>query len=483
MPVNDISRRQFLRTGITAGSAAFALGFLGCSRFLSNPSVDSLIEPYGGYRIDPAGVLDLPPGFRYHTFSTTGETMDDGFLVPGGHDGMAAFPGPDGRTILVRNHELEIDARTGAFGQANELVDRIDSKKIHDSGQGTKPALGGTTTLIYNTRTKELERQFLSLAGTMRNCAGGPTPWNTWISCEECVQQAEDTFETDHGYNFEVSAWASGPVTPIPLKAMGRFYHEAVAVDAGTGIVYQTEDRGDGLVYRFIPHRPGNLAEGGRLQALKIRSLKGADTRNWISPIETLFPWTHNVVPVGERLAVQWIDIENVESPKDDLRNQGFHDKGAARFARGEGMWFSDGVIFFACTNGGERKKGQIWRYTPSPFEGASGEEKDPGILELFIESKSSDLMENADNLTVAPWGDLIVCEDGSREQFLVGITPEGRLYRFARNAKNVFEFAGSTFSPDGTTLFVNIQKPGITLAITGPWHTVDPEVEFKQHG
>ena len=478
MSINNISRRQFLRTGLRAGSAAFSLGFLGCSRLLSNSSVDSLIEPYGGYRIDPAGILDLPPGFRYHTFSTTGETMDDGFLVPGGHDGMAAFPGPDGKTILVRNHELEIDVRTGAFGQSNELVNRIDSKRIHDFGQGLSPALGGTTTLIYNIRTKELERQFLSLAGTMRNCAGGPTPWNTWISCEECVQKAEDTFETDHGYNFEVPVLARGPVTPIPLKAMGRFNHEAVAVDARAGIVYQTEDRDDGLVYRFIPHRPGNLSEGGRLQALKIRDRKSADTRNWRSPLETLSPWTHDVLPVGERLKVEWVDIENVESPKDDLRKQGYHDKGAARFARGEGMWYSDGVIFFACTNGGERKKGQIWRYTPSPFEGASGEEKDPGVLELFIESKSSDLLENADNLTVAPWGDLIVCEDGLAEQFIVGITPEGRLYRFARNAKNVFEFAGSTFSPDGSTLFVNIQTPGITLAITGPWHAVHSEIE-----
>ena len=173
--------------------------------------------------------------------------------------------------------------------------------------------------------------------------------------------------------------------------------------------------------------------------------------------------------------------MKMLKSPKDDLRKQGYHDKGAARFARGEGMWYSDGVIFFACTNGGERKKGQIWRYTPSPFEGTSGEEKDPGILELFIESKSSDLLENADNLTVTPCGDLIVCEDGSTEQFLIGITPEGRLYGFARNAKNIFEFAGSTFSPDGNTLFVNIQKPGITLAITGPWRTVESEI--KQGG
>ena len=250
----------------------------------------------------------------------------------------------------------------------------------------------------------------------MRNCAGGTTPWNSWISCEECVQRVEDTFETDHGYNFEVPAVAPGLVAPMPLKAMGRFYHEAIAVDARTGIVYQTEDRGDGLVYRFIPHRPGQLTAGGRLQALKIRDLKSADTRNWRTPIETVFPWTHDAIPVGETLNVEWVDIQNVESPKDDLRKQGYHDKGAARFARGEGMWYSDGVIFFASTNGGQRKKGQIWRYTPSPLEGTSGEEKDPGALGLFIESESSDLLENADNLTATPWGDLIVCEDGSKE-------------------------------------------------------------------
>ena len=483
MSISNISRRQFLRTGVTATSAAYAFGFVGCSRLMKDSSVESLVEPYGGYRSDPAGILDLPTGFKYHTFSKTGETMDDGLLVPGGHDGMAAFPGLDGRTILVRNHELETDARTGAFGGSNELVSQIDSEKFHDLGQGTKPALGGTTTLIYNTRTKELEEQFLSLAGTMRNCAGGPTPWNTWISCEECVQKAEDTFETDHGYNFEVPARATGLVAPIPLKAMGRFYHEAVAVDARTGIVYQTEDRDDGLVYRFIPDRPGKLTEGGRLQALKIRDLESADTRNWRSPLEPIVAWTHDVIPVGETLSVEWVDIRNVESPKDDLRKQGYHDKGAARFARGEGMWYGDGVIFFACTNGGERKKGQIWRYTPSPVEGTSGEAREPGTLELFIESKHSDLLENADNLTVAPWGDLIVCEDGSKEQFLVGITPQGKLYRFARNAKNIFEFAGSTFSPDGSTLFVNIQKPGLTLAITGPWPAVDSEMKLRSNG
>jgi secreted PhoX family phosphatase len=166
---------------------------------------------------------------------------------------------------------------------------------------------------------------------------------------------------------------------------------------------------------------------------------------------------------------VTWIDLDDVESPEDDLRFRGFA-SGAARFARGEGMWYGRGAIYFACTNGGSEKKGQIWKYTPSPDEGKPEESREPGRLELFVEPNDGTLVENADNLTMAPWGDLIVCEDGSEQQFLVGVTPEGEIYKFARNAMNTSELAGATYSPDGSTLFVNIQSPGITLAITGPW-------------
>ena len=431
-----ISRRQFLRTGIAAGSGAFALGFLGCSRLMTGSIIDSTINRYGDLLPDAAGILDLPSGFTYQAISKAGEQMDDQFLVPGAHDGMATFPGPNGKTIIVRNHELQVDAKKGSpFGSKNERLGNISEQYLYDSGQQTKPALGGTTTLVYNTHTGMLEKQYLSLVGTMRNCAGGPTPWNTWISCEESVKKAGDSlkktggvFEKDHGYNFEVPASATGGlVMPVPLKAMGRFNHEAVAVDARTGIVYQTEDRNDGLIYRFIPDRPGDLAKGGRLQAMKIRGMKSVDTTNWRSFTEQIFRWRYEeTISVGEALEVAWLDIENVESPKDDLRHQGF-DKGAARFARGEGMWYSGNAIYFACTNGGENRTGQIWRYIPSPFEGTRAEENLPGQLELFIEPNNSNLLENADNLTVAPWGDLILCEDGSDMQFYSGCDPGRR--------------------------------------------------------
>ncbi len=462
-----ISRRHFLRQ-----SSVIALGFAGLRHFVEGTAVAapraSALNGYGALRPDPQKLLDLPPGFSYRVISRTGQAMSDGLRVPGQFDGMGAFPGPQGTTILIRNHELEPVRHQdrGAFGPANELLPRVDKGLIYDAGQSRTPSLGGTTTLVYDTRSGQVRSQFLSLAGTIRNCAGGPTPWNSWISCEETVLPAGETPETgiaekNHGYNFEVPASATpGLAAPVPLRDMGRFFHEAVAVDARSGIVYQTEDRGDGLIYRFIPRVPGRLALGGRLQALKIKNRKSVDTRNW---------GDGPLIPRGQSMEVEWIEMRDVESPKDDLRLRGF-EAGAARFARGEGMWAGRGAIYFACTNGGPKKAGQIWRYVPSAHEGRMIEASQPGRLELWVEPNNSDIVENCDNVTVAPWGDIVVCEDGSGEQFVVGVTPQGRFYRIARNATNGSELAGAVFSPDGSTLFVNIQNPGLTFAITGPW-------------
>lgn len=455
-----LSRRHFLRS-----SGVVALAFAGLQKFSEN----SLLAR-GAHNSEPKAkdplvadynqILDLPPGFSYQLISEVGEKMDDGLVVPGRHDGMCAFPGQGGKTILIRNHEVETSmVEIGPFGSKHFRLRRVDQAKLYDLGKGKKPGLGGTTTLVYDTKLGRLERHFLSLAGTYRNCAGGPTPWNSWISCEETVEVAGDDIEKDHGYNFEVPVSDKiGLIDPIPLKAMGRFRHEAVAVDPGTGIVYQTEDRPDGLFYRFIPNTPGKLVAGGRLQVLRVRSARGLDTRNW----------RKQTISIGQSVEVEWVDVEDVESPDDDLRYQGRFERGAARFARAEGIWYARNSFYFACTLGGKKKKGQIWRYLPGPNEGTSDESKQPGRLELFIEPNDGTLIENADNLTMAPWGDLIVCEDGASPQFLVGVTPAGKLYKFAKTTLS--EFAGVTFSPDGTTLFVNIQVPGLTLAIKGPW-------------
>src|SRR5437762_1729572 len=226
---------------------------------------------------------------------------------------------------------------------------------------------------------------------------------------------------------------------------MGRFRREAVAVDPNSGIVYQTEDHALGLFYRFIPKEPGALAKGGRLQALRLR-VRGAQTSNRAgSPIV-----------VGEAMDVEWIDLERVDSPDTDLAAQG-HSKGAAVFDRNEGIIRGSDGVYFCSTTGGAKSLGQVWRYQP-------GSEK----LQLFIEPNQATLLRNGDNLTVAPWGDLIVCEDyvGLGVNRVVGVTPEGRLYTLAMNVLNLSEFAGATFSPDGSTLFVNLQRPGLTLAI-----------------
>jgi secreted PhoX family phosphatase len=447
------TRRQFLRN-----STAIAIGFSGLQTLSARlEKKDSLrTEGYGPLLPDKAKVLELPKGFSYKIISKAGEKMDDGLILPGKPDGMAAFPGPNGTTILIRNHEISpaVNPSLGAFGKQNALLTDAIRAKMYDADTklkegSTAACLGGTSTMVYDTKSHKVVRQFLSLAGTLKNCAGGLTPWGSWITCEETTDRTSKTLAQDHGYNFEVPVTAKPTLTKaVPLKAMGRFNHEAVAVDPKAGIVYETEDRGDGLIYRFIPKVKGQLAKGGKLQALAVDGLPSLDTRNW----------EKQSVEVGAKLPVKWLDMDNVESPKDDLRQRGFK-KGAAQFARGEGMWYSRDSIYFACTNGGKKKNGQVWRLTGN-------------TLELFAEPNDEALCDNCDNLTVAPWGDLILCEDGGAEQFLVGITPEGKFFKLGRNAKSNSEFAGACFSPDGTTLFVNIQHAGFTLAVTGPWAT-----------
>lgn len=458
----SISRKHFLKQ-----AGALTLGFSGLQIIngcapSERKSKNLITDPFGALQSDPNGLFDLPEGFNYKIISNFGDQMDDGLFVPHRPDGMATFPGPDGLTILIRNHEVN-PAKGGAesaFGEDFALTDKLSPDEFYDLGQDNNPGQGGTTTIVYDTENQQVVREFLSLAGTLRNCAGGPTPWNSWLTCEEIVTKPDDVYAKRHGYVFEVPATAEiGRAQPIPIKDMGRFNHEAVAVDPNSDVIYLTEDDSEGLLYRFIPNTPGKLLDGGKLQALAIKERPSLDTRNWESQI----------VETGENLQTEWIDVKDVDSPDDDLRYRGFNN-GAARFARGEGMWYGNDAIYFACTNGGPEELGQIWKYTPSPDEATPDEENNPGTLELFVESLDSTIIENADNLTVAPWGDLIVCEDTDEKQDLNGITPEGKVYKLGRNAKSNSELAGAVFSPDGSTLFMNIQHSGITLAINGPW-------------
>ncbi len=483
-----LSRRSFLRGSAAAAAGLLAAGALETLMARAVAGTSLAAVGYGPLQSDPGGLLDLPAGFEYRALSTAvlGRTDDPRFSqklttgepVPAQHDGMGAFAGPAGLIVLVRNHEME-PGQTPA-------VDTRRARPYDPLGTG------GTTTLWVDSE-RRLVRSFPSLSGTFRNCAGGVTPWGSWLSAEECVYLpgATDPANHDlrpdvkarHGYVFEVDARAEGLVEPTPIRAMGRFYHEAVAVDPATGFVYLTEDRADGLLYRFRPDvltrrvkKPGelkvdDLAQGGVLEALRIVTHPAARTQNYDgrSPLQR-----------GARFKVDWVLIPNVDPDMDmerdpsdpepdplkrrartastSTRAQGAS-LGAAQFAHTEGITFHRRAVYFCCTNGGARRAGQVWRLDLAAQE-----------LSLVVEPDDLALLDGPDNLVPAPNGDLIVCEDGEKENFVVGITPLGRLYPFARNALNHSEFAGAAFAPDGGTLFVNIQEPGITFAIRGPW-------------
>jgi len=483
------SRRDFLRRLSLATAAAMAPTGLEalCARVASGASIET--HGFGRLIPDPSGLLDLPEGFRYRSFSSArlgdtsdiqfSQTLTNGEPVPALHDGMAVFSGARGVMVLIRNHEMDPGQMPAVAPGRTPRWDRL----------GT----GGTTTLWVNEQG-ELVRAFASLAGTFRNCAGGATPWGSWLSAEECVytpgpadphvyHQRPDVAES-HGYMFEVDSRAEDLVAARPIRGMGRFYHEAVAVDPATGYVYLTEDRADGLFYRFRPHvitskikhprdlAVGDLHQGGTLEALRLRDHPKALTQNHEDGPPRFLP--------GKWMRIDWVAIPDPE-PKVDMerdpndrepaplkrvprtaststRAQGF-ELGAAQFSRCEGITRLGRLFYFCATNGGHAGAGQVWKFDPSGNR-----------IALVVEPNDRDQLDGPDNLTVAPNGDLMVCEDGTGENFVVGITPRGTCYHFARNAHNRSEFAGACFSADGRTLFVNMQDPGVTYAIQGPW-------------
>lgn len=458
------------RRGLLAGSAAsLAFSSLPARALIQEAEATAEtylneVEGYGPLLADPNGMLDLPQGFSYRVVSQGGETMADGLLVPGQFDGMACFALEGSRVALVRNHELKGGSAShrnwGPGGYHQERIGLLPVERAYDTFKDGRPLPGGTTTVVYDTATGVTERQHLSLGGTSTNCAGGPTPWGSWLSCEETEETSADAdVMRDHGYVFEVPAKATGLVDPVPLKAMGRFSHEAVCIDPRTGVVYLTEDQDDSLLYRFIPTTAGRLGDGGRLQAMAIRGAPGADTSNFGARF-----WA-----VGDWREIDWIDLDEVESPRGDLRHRG-RAAGAALVKRGEGLWWGDGEFYATATSGGPIERGQILRLVPG-MDGAADR------LQLFVESTDKKALNMGDNLTVAPWGHLIVCEDNyssAIRNHLKGVSPDGKLYTVARNVfSGNSELCGACFSPDGSTLFVNIQYPGVTFAITGPWASV----------
>lgn len=406
--------------------------------------------------------FEIPEGFRCVPLSSGGvaSSVRSGLEVPNAFDGMAAFPLPNGNVRLIRNHEM-VDSATSPHA-------RPIGEPYYDP-----LATGGTTSLEVRLSesagelTVELVDEFVSLAGTCVNCAGGPTPWGSWLSCEETVRGPQDGYRQPHGYIFEVPVSATGPVDPLPLRAMGRFVHEAAAVDPATGIVYETEDRdyepdeeaGAGF-YRFIPDLVGVLSAGGRLQMLAITGRPG----HALALGQT----------VGAVLPVHWVDIDDPD-PADAEENplavfrQG-RAKGAASFDRLEGAWYGDGGIYIVSTSGGAARCGQVFHYRPTSA--------DAGELTVVFESLSSLMLDAPDNVVVSPRGGVVLCEDGTGDHYIRGLNREGQILNLVHAPDPVGEYAGTCFSPDGRVLFFNVQgssrvggsRSSTTYAMWGPW-------------
>ena len=433
-----MDRRTFI-------SLSTLLPFFGLKKLLANRNLNFLNETFVAKMTrDPNKIVDLHPQLQYKIISEVGSLMSDGYKVPALADGMGSF-NVDDNIVLVRNHELDIrnGMKKSAFGDSKQQIKELGSKHYD------KNAIGGTTTVVLDRSSKRVKREYLSLSGTDDNCSGGVTPWGTWLTCEESINKKKAN-TIPHGYVFEVDPRNNTVNTPVPLKKMGRFYHEAVAFDKFQN-AYLTEDRSDGLIYKFTPKKLNSLKDGV-LYALKIKGKK--DSRNWRNPS----------IEVNKRYIAEWVRIEDVDPDDDTMRYEGLVN-GATPFSRPEGIVADKDSLYVCCTSGGPLKRGQIWKIIPI--------DQDETQVELWYEVQDGASLNMPDNIVVAPWGDLIVCEDNSTVNRLWGITPKGHPYLIAENKYSGAEFAGVCFSPFDNTLFVNLQQRGVTLSIDGNWQNV----------
>ncbi|MFD8552044.1 alkaline phosphatase PhoX [Streptomyces fradiae] len=457
----SLSRREFTAATGAALALTGAVGALGTAPgAVAAPPERGGGLGYGPLLDDPAGVLALPAGFSYRVLTHSGVTrLESGEFTPERHDGTAAFPGPRGVTLLVNNHELK-----GPRAKWRHPVPLAEGL-VYD------PAAAGGCTVVEAHRDGTTA-EWVGIAGTSTNCAGGATSWGTWLTCEENSDRAgENGMTKDHGYVFEVDPHdRRANRDPKPIKAFGRFDHEAVVIDPRRGHAYLTEDDSspNGLFYRWVPpqgfrHGRGRLRtladDAGVLQAPRCFDASGRFVDDLSRATRT-----------GTVYGVDWVDVPDRDARTVAVREQ-FGDGDITRARKLEGMWWADGGAYLVSSfaraeSPGAPHDGQVWFYDPK---------RRTLTLKVLLGVNAAPDQDGAfdgpDNITVSPYGGLVIAEDGDGIQHLFGATDSGRTYPIARNDLNDSEFAGVVFSPDGRTLYANIQQPGLLLAITGPWH------------
>jgi secreted PhoX family phosphatase len=462
---DGISRRTALTRSATGVGIALTGSFSGLFGAGASPAqaaggaatVAGASAGYGPLIDDPAGLLSLPAGFRYKIVAQSGVTkLDSGEPTPSDPDGTACFVRHGGNgSVLINNHEVG--------GGEPFPVPRIPGF-VYD------PAAGGGTTNIEVDKDGNRVREYVSLAGTHNNCAGGKSPWDTWLTCEEAESLAGQT--KPHGYVFEVDPYdQDANRNPQPIKALGRYAHEALVVDPDSGTIYLTEDAGNpnGLLYRWTPPQAAlplekgvlrSLADdAGALEALKASTLQGAHV-----------PDLSVATAPGITYRIEWVTVPDRDARAVSTRKQ-FTNAQITRSRKLEGMWWGDGGAYFVCsfarlTDGSAAQHdGQIWFLDPLAQ-----------TIELKLHFAYTPLDQDndpdgPDNITVSAYGGVIIAEDGDGKNHLVGATPSGEPFFFARNDHpDDSEFTGPTFSQNKQILFANIQSPGHVLAIQGPF-------------
>lgn len=334
---------------------------------------------FGPLRPPDANGLRLPSGFTSRVIATTGQTVPGtGYVWHPNPDGGATFAQPDGGWIYVSNDEAS-DGRGGA-----SMV-RFDA-----------------TGIIVDARS--------ILTGTSRNCAGGTTPWGTWLSCEEF----------DRGRVWECDP--TGERTAVVHPAMGSFNHEAAAADPEREVIYLTEDKSDGALYRYTPTVWGELG-AGRLEAM-VESAAGLDWAIVPDP-------TASETPTRFQLPVK-------------------------TFAGGEGAWFDSGLLYFTT-----KRDNRVWTYDPAS-----------NVLTVIydIATSPTPVLTGVDNVTVSAAGDVYVCEDGGNMEVVV-LTANGIVEPFLQMSTAGSEVTGAAFDPSGTRMYVSSQRnPGQTFEVSGPF-------------